>query len=245
MGEDPRIAITTYGRDERGRFSLPAAYVDCVRRAGGLAVLLAPGEPRLAEWLALADALILVGGGDLDPALYGGPRHPALYGVDRERDEGELALARRAVQSLVPTLGICRGTQVINVALGGTLHVHLPDVVGEGVAHRGKGPGEDALHAVEVEPSSRLARVLGATRIEPASSHHQAIRDVAPGLVVTARASDGTIEAVEMPEHPWLVAVQWHPESTAAQDATQQRLFDAVVRAAREARSRRGERIAT
>jgi len=245
MAQHPRIAITTYGRDERGRFSLPAAYVDCVRRAGGLAILCPPGEPRLAEWLALADALILVGGGDIDPALYGGPRHPALYGVDRERDEGELALARRAVQSGVPTLGICRGTQLINVALGGTLHVHLPDVVGERVPHRGSRPGEEALHEVEVEPSSQLARVLGATRIEPASSHHQAIRGLAPGLVVTARASDGTIEAVELPGHPWLLGVQWHPESTAARDATQQRLFEAVVRAAGEGRRRPSERIAT
>jgi putative glutamine amidotransferase len=235
--KSPRIGITTYGRNDEGRFTIPAKYVDAVRRAGGLPLLLAPGEPRLLEWLELADALILTGGPDVDPSLYRGAAHPEVYGIDRERDESDLFLARHAVASKMPALCICRGTQVLNVALGGTLVEHVPDVVGEKVLHRGK---ERAYtpHAVRVDERSRLAEILGATEMSPMSSHHQAIRDVAPGLDVVARAPDGIIEAVEMRAHPWLVAVQWHPESTAAEDATQQRLFDALVAAAREHRRR-------
>jgi len=233
----PRIGITTYGRNDEGRFTIPAKYVDAVRRAGGLPMLLAPGEPRLGEWLALVDALILTGGPDVDPALYHDAQHAEVYGIDRERDASDLFLAKHAVSSKTPALCICRGTQVLNVALGGTLHQHLPDVVGERVPHRGK---ERAYmpHAVHVDRGSRLAEILGATDVSPMSSHHQSIRDVAPGLNVVARAPDGVIEAVEMRDHPWLVAVQWHPESTAAEDAQQQRLFDALVEAAREHRRR-------
>jgi putative glutamine amidotransferase len=233
----PRIGITTYGRNDEGRFTIPAKYVDAVRRAGGLPLLLAPGEPRLSEWLEEVDALILTGGPDVDPLLYHGAQHAEVYGIDRERDASDLFLARHAVSSKMPTLCICRGTQVLNVALGGTLVEHVPDVVGERVLHRGK---ERAYtpHAVRIEPSSRLAEILGTTDVSPMSSHHQAIRDAAPGLEVVARAPDGIIEAVEMSSHPWLIAVQWHPESTAAEDPTEQRLFDALVAAARERRAR-------
>jgi putative glutamine amidotransferase len=231
----PRIGITTYGRNDEGRFTIPAKYVDAVRRAGGLPLLLAPGEPRLAEWLELVDALILTGGPDVDPKHYQGSKHPQVYGIDSERDASDLFLVRHVVKEKLPALCICRGTQVLNVALGGTLVEHLPDVVGEKVLHRGK---ERAYtpHAVRIDADSRLAEILGATEMSPMSSHHQSIRDVAPGLRVVARAPDGVVEAVEMREHPGLVAVQWHPESTAAEDATQQRLFDALVASAREHR---------
>jgi putative glutamine amidotransferase len=131
----------------------------------------------------------------------------------------------------VPTLGVCRGLQVINVALGGTLHEHLPDVVGESVLHR-LPPRVPTPHELEVLPGTRLAGILGETRFTASSWHHQAIDEVAPGLEVAARAPDGTIEAVEMPRHRWLVAVQWHPELTAAVEPLQQRVFDALARAA-------------
>src|SRR5436190_15862205 len=108
----PRIGITTYGRNDEGRFTIPAKYVDAVRRAGGLPLLLAPGEPRLLEWLELADALILTGGPDVDPVLYNGAKHPEVHGIDRERDASDLFLARHAVSSKLPALCICRGTQV-------------------------------------------------------------------------------------------------------------------------------------
>ncbi len=229
----PVIAITTYPRDERGRFHLPADYVEAVRRAGGLPWLVPPGEERWRELLARADALVLTGGGDVDPALYGGKPHPSLYGVDRGRDESEIELVRAAVERGKPALAICRGCQVVNVALGGNLIEHLPDEVGNGVTHRGEGPGARALHPVAIERGSKLAEIVGTLEREPSSSHHQAIRRVASGLEVVARAPDGAIEAVEMKSHPFFVAVQWHPEHTAAEDASQQRLFDALVAAAR------------
>lgn len=234
MSGAPVIGITTYARDERGRFHLPADYVEAVRRAGGLAWLIAPGEPRWRELFERLDALTLTGGGDVDPALYGGKSHAALYGVDRARDETEIALTRAAVEARKPALAICRGCQVVNVALGGTLIEHLPDEVGTRVQHRGEGAGTRALHRVTIEPGSKLAEIVGTEQPEPSSSHHQAIRRVAGGLEVVARAADGTIEAVEMRgQHPFFVAVQWHPEHTAADDPSQQRLFDALVAAAR------------
>jgi putative glutamine amidotransferase len=238
MNSSPRIGITTYGVNADGRFTLPARYVEAVRRAGGIPVLIAPGEPRLAELSEMLDAIVLTGGADIDPALYGEEPHPETYGIDSARDETDLSLARRAVETRTPALCICRGIQVLNVALGGTLIQHLPDVVGERVPH--KKTGGYVPHAVRVERGSRLAEILRATDSSPASSHHQAIAKVGTGLEVVARAPDGTIEAVEMREHPFLVGVQWHPEHTAGEDEAQQRLFDELVRAARQARERRG-----
>lgn len=228
----PVIGITTYGRDERGRYTLPSDYVAAVERAGAVPVLIPPSPAHAQRYLELVDGLILAGGGDLDPAHYDGDTHETLYGIDARRDELELELARRLVRRGQPTLAICRGMQVLNVALGGSLIEHLPAVVGEDVLHRAP-PREPTPHAVRVEPGSRLAAIAGAVEFAPMSWHHQAIRTVAPGLQVVARAPDGTIEAVEQPSHPWLIAVQWHPELTAATDPVQQRLFDALVNAAK------------
>jgi putative glutamine amidotransferase len=238
MAQAPIVGVTTYARNDRGRYTLPAEYVAAVRRAGGLPWLIPPGEPRWREIFERLDALLLTGGGDLDPAHYGGKDHPEIYGVDRTRDETEIALALAAVEEWKPTLAICRGCQVLNVALGGTLIEHLPDEVGDEVAHREEGPGTRTFHHVAIARGSRLAAIVGAEASEPSSSHHQALRDLARGLEVVARASDGTIEAVEMRSHPFLVAVQWHPENTAAEDPGQQRLFDALVAAARGAGAR-------
>ena len=236
----PVIGITTYGRDEDNRFRLPCLYVDAVRRAGGVVVLIPPdGEPA-EEIFTFIDGMILAGGGDIDPALYGGHPHETIYSVDAERDKSEMALARRLAVSAMPTLGICRGHQVINVALGGTLHEHLPDVVGDKILHR-LPPREATTHPIVVVPDSRIAAVLGENSFDAPSWHHQAIRKVAPGLVAVAQAPDGTIEACEMPAHPWLFSVQWHPELTAHASPTQQRLFDALVEACRKKRSTKSE----
>lgn len=230
----PVVGITTYApRAGLARFHLPVEYVAAVRRAGALPWLIAPGEPRLDELLPRLDGLVLSGGGDVDPERYGGRSHPEIYGVERERDATELELARLAYGRGLPTLGVCRGCQVINVAFGGTLVEHLPDEVGEAVAHRGEGPGTSILHDVELAEGSRVRAVVGAARARTSSSHHQAIRRLADGLAVAARAPDGTIEAVERGGHPFYLAVQWHPEETAATDAAQQRLFDALAEAAR------------
>jgi len=232
----PRIGLTTYARNEENWFQLPAEYVDAVRRAGGLPVLLAPGETRLDLWLDGLDGLILTGGGDLHPERYGGADHETIYNTDADRDRDELALARHLVESGLPGLCICRGLQVLNVALGGTLITHLPDVVGDRVAHR-TADRKPTPHDVAVDAGSRLAGVLGATDVTAASWHHQAVDRLGEGLEVVARAPDGTIEAVEIRGLASLVAVQWHPELTAADDPVQQRLFDEVVRTARERRT--------
>jgi putative glutamine amidotransferase len=230
----PILGLTTYApRENLARFHLPVEYVHAVRRAGALPWLIPPGEPRFEELLGHLDGLLLTGGGDLDPALYGGATdHPELYGIHRERDALELALARAAFARRLPTLGICRGCQVVNVAFGGSLIEHLPDEVGPELAHRGDGPGTASLHEVELARGSRLLAIVGRERPTTSSSHHQALRRVAPGFEVSARAPDGTIEAVERRDHPFYLAVQWHPEETAAEDPGQQRLFDALVAAA-------------
>jgi putative glutamine amidotransferase len=221
------IGITTYGRNDAGRYSLPVEYVSAVQRAGALPVLIPPGSPQPERYLDLVDGVILAGGGDIAPRHYGGDEHETLYGVDADRDALELALARAVLARKYPTLAICRGMQVLNVALGGTLIEHLPSVVGEQILHR-KPPRDPTPHAVNVKPDSRLAALAG-TALEPQSWHHQAIRELAPGLSAVAHAPDGTIEAVELDGAPWLIAVQWHPELTAHEDSRQQKLFDALV----------------
>jgi putative glutamine amidotransferase len=232
MTNAPRIGLTTYGRNEENRYTLPAEYVESVRRAGGIPILLPPGEPCLEEWWTTIDAMILPGGGDISPSCYDGDDHREVYMVDADRDRDEIALARHVVDTGFPTLAICRGMQVLNVAFGGTLIEHLPDVAGDGLPHRAAERGP-IPHPITVRPGSRLAEVMATTDVEPISMHHQAIRDVAEGFEVVAHASDGTIEALELPGHPWLLAVQWHPELTAADDPTQQRLFDELVNTAR------------
>ena len=229
------IAITTYGRNEDGHFFLPSDYVDSVRRSGACPILLPPGEEDLDSWLELVDGIIFPGGGDIEPSRYGGGEHEAIYMVDPERDTTEFALLEKVLDSGLPTLGICRGTQLLNVALGGTLVDHLPDHVGEEIAHS-LPPREPTPHAIRVEKGSGLAEILGETEFDAESWHHQAIREIAPGLTAVAQAPDGTIEAVEKKDHPWLYAVQWHPELTAAREPLQQRLFNALTEAALAAR---------
>ena len=187
------IGITTYARDESNKVTLPAEYIDSVRRAGGCAVLLPPGEEHFDVALEHLDALIIAGGGDIDPACYGGSQHPTVYMIDHERDAMELELAKRVIDSGLPTLCICRGIQIVNVALGGTLHVHLPEVFGEQIHHRAP-PREPTPHPVHVDTSSRLMEIMGPAVRDPMSWHHQAIDQVAPALKVVARARGDFIE---------------------------------------------------
>ena len=226
----PLIAITTYGRDEARAFALPVVYVEAVRRAGGVALLVPPGELHTDEVMERADGLMLTGGGDIDPAVYGGQTHETVYMVDADRDRMEMAMVKAAIADGLPTLAICRGSQVVNIALGGTLHVHLPEVVGETIKHR-LPPREPVPHPVTVKPDTHVARILGQTECEPMSWHHQGIAELADPLRVTAHAPDGTIEAAELPDHPWFIAIQWHPELTAEKDPAQQNLFDELVKA--------------
>ena len=175
--------------------------------------------------LARVDALVMVGGPDIDPARYGASRHPETEGVDARQDTFELALLQAAITDDVPVLAICRGMQALNVARGGTLVQHLPDIASAG-DHR------KVHHEVHLAPGSLVAAAIGAIDVCGHSVHHQAVDRVGEGLRITGRAADGTIEAVEF-EQGWVVGIQWHPEDTAAHDAHQSALFHALVAQAR------------
>ena len=206
-------------------------YSDSVRTAGGIPIVLVPvGSDDLDLILDRVDGILFTGGGDIDPARYGADRHDSVSGVDGERDQFELDLARRCFQRRIPTMAICRGLQVVNVALGGTLVQDLPshtgahghDVTGEGAYE----PHSDAL----IEPGCRLAAILGEGLHRINSIHHQAIEELGEGLQVVAAAPDGTIEAVEHDSDWSLIAVQWHPEFLGVRDhGPSHDLFEAFV----------------
>ncbi|OBI42216.1 gamma-glutamyl-gamma-aminobutyrate hydrolase [Mycobacterium kyorinense] len=208
---------------------LPAAYFQGVTRAGGVAMLLPPQpvDADIAERvLDGLDGLVITGGKDVDPAAYGQHPHPSTDEPGRERDAWEFTLLRGALRRALPVLGICRGAQVLNVALGGTLHQHLPDVIG----HSGHRAGNAVFSTLTVRTvaGTRLAGLLGESA-DVRCYHHQAIADVGEGLIVSAWDVDGVIEALELPGDDFVVAVQWHPEESL--DDLQ--LFTAIVDAAR------------
>lgn len=216
----PVIGLTTYRQQARsGAWDVPASflpgvYLDAVTLAGGIAVLLPPQPvgPTIADHvIAALDGLIITGGRDLDPAAYGQQAHPATDEPARDRDDWEFALLAAALRRRVPVLGICRGAQLLNVALGGTLHQHLPEVIG----HSGHRAGEAVFadSAVRVMPGSRLAGLVGPS-LAVKCYHHQAIDRLGDGLVASAVDADGVIEAVELPGPDFVLAVQWHPEET-------------------------------
>jgi putative glutamine amidotransferase len=217
-----------------GGYGVPENYVDAIRRAGGHPVLVLPGEDLSAEALLdRVDALVLVGGGDVEPARYGGSSDDHTYGVERDRDGLEIDLLLVADAGEVPTLAICRGMQVMNVAFGGTLIPHLPDRPGM-LAH-GTPSGEDRrTHLVKAAPDSLLAIATGADLLDCSTHHHQGVDALGENLVATGWAEDGLVEAIER-DRGWMLGVQWHPEDTAGSDDVQQRMFDALV--ARAARS--------
>jgi len=226
----PLIGITAYGEQaawgvwEQQAVLLPRLYTDAVFEAGGLPVLLAP-RPESVEAVDRLDGVVLAGGPDLDPRRYGAEPDPHTGLPRTDRDAAELAVLQRALELGRPVLAVCRGLQVLNVALGGTLVQHLPDSVGH-TGHNPR-PGVFGRTDIALDGGSHVATALGATVIAQCH-HHQAIDRLADGLVITGRAADGTIEAVELDERPFVVGVQWHPE----QDDP--RLFGALVAAARE-----------
>ena len=241
------IGLTTYAEPARmlvwdREFALlHASYLAATERAGGCAVLLPPqhgraggaGAERTAadEVLDRIDGLVLTGGADVDPARYGEVPAERTSAPRVQRDEWEMALTRGALDRDLPLLAICRGLQVLNVVLGGSLHQHLPDVAG----HEGHQPEPGVFGAVEVniEPGTRTAELIG-PRVRVSCHHHQALARLAPGLTVTGRADDGTVEAVEVPGQSFAIGVQWHPE----EDSADGRLFAALVEAAQRYRER-------
>jgi putative glutamine amidotransferase len=227
----PVVAVTAPRRqvDGRERVTLNTAYVRALDRAGlvplALPTMLAPERAVHALQAGCVHGLVLTGGEDVEPARYGATPHPKLEKPDTTRDAAELALIAAARQRRLAILGICRGIQVLNVALGGTLYQDLESERPGPVVHAG---GDDRRHAVRIEPGSLLEKTLGARSITVNSRHHQAIRELAPGLRAVAWAEDGLIEAVEAVDAgaPWTLAVQWHPE-----DLNERALFDGFARA--------------
>jgi putative glutamine amidotransferase len=223
------VGVSSYARaGEVPSFSIPTGYIDAVRAAGAVPIVLPPGERQPARLLEALNALIVSGGGDINPKAYGGAAHETVYSVCEERDEFEFALTRAALaDTRVPLLCICRGLQVLNVVCGGSLHVHLPEHYGEQVAHR-TAPRNTSMHAVRIDPDSRLAQILGTSEAQVRSWHHQSIDRLGDDLRPVAWAEDGVIEAVEHVRHPWCIGVQWHPEMQ-LDDPAQQRLFRALL----------------
>jgi gamma-glutamyl-gamma-aminobutyrate hydrolase PuuD len=234
----PTIAVVAYhlrpGRITGwlvGGYGVPENYIDAVRRAGGRPTLALPGDQTPpSELLDGFAGLLLVGGGDVDPARYGAVPDREIYGLEPDRDALEIGLLHEAARRQQPTLAICRGMQVLNVAFGGTLLQHLPDH--EGYLEHGAPNGEDhRRHDVKVEPGSILAEASGTEVLACSTHHHQGVDRVGEGLVPTGWSDDGLVEAVER-EDGWMLGVQWHPEDTAADDPPQQGLFDALIRQA-------------
>ncbi len=236
----PLIGITTYRKaDVRGYSQIGGAeaYVQAVARAGGLPVLVPLGldADALRAITERLDGILFTGGGDIAPACYGVETDLDLMLVDTDRDRVEFALLETALQNATPFLGVCRGLQVINVALGGTLYVDIAAELPQALPHRfyPDWPRDHLAHSVSVEEGSLLMRVLGAAEARVNSLHHQGVRELGEGLVATAQAPDGMIEALEVPDHPFGLAVQWHPENLQA-DPAMRNLFRALVNAAQQ-----------
>jgi putative glutamine amidotransferase len=227
-------AISTDGSPDRAY--LNRAYLHAVQQAGGIPLLLPP-QLTEASWQALSshmDALILTGGGDVEPARYGAAADPATTDVSPARDALELALTRRALEEQRPILAICRGIQVLNVALGGTLAQDLAGAGTDGIAHAQKEPRDQPTHPVRIAvEGTRLGRIVGAAELAVNSFHHQAIARVGHRLREVAWAPDGVVEAVELVETArFVIGVQWHPEELVERDAAARALFAAVVETA-------------
>jgi putative glutamine amidotransferase len=234
----PIIGLTASRRESPGGASLVTvaeAYTQALIQAGACPVVIPPGlaDRALEALLARLDGLLFTGGGDIQPESYGAGPHPKIYEVDSQRDELELHLLGQAIDQGKPFLGICRGLQVVNVGLGGTLYTDIAEQNPAALKHDyyPDWPRHHLAHPVRLEPGSRLARILGGTEQLVNSLHHQAVRQLAPGLRALGYAPDGLVEACELPGHPFGLAVQWHPECL-TEHAASRALFQALVEAA-------------
>jgi putative glutamine amidotransferase len=217
---------------------LQMSYINAVLNAGGVPVMIpsALPEPGWKQLLKRLDGILFTGGGDIATELFHGEFHPAVYGIDTPRDKIELGLAGLAAQQGKPFLGICRGLQIVNVALGGTLYTHIPDQHPNAILHDYE--GEDGIeartalvHPVRIEEGSLMSKIVVEPILNVNSLHHQGIKTLADGLTAVAFSPDGLVEAIELPQHPFGIAVQWHPEWLTDQEPIR-RLFKAFVDAA-------------
>jgi putative glutamine amidotransferase len=244
----PLIGITSsyVQMDGRPYNRMYAPNARAIADAGGLPVFIPThlDSDTLTALYAELDAILLPGGPDVDPSQYGQERHPLTIHIDDPRDQLELTLAQWGVRDDMPVFGICRGHQVLNVALGGTLVQDIPSQVQTTLAHDipNSMPRSTRIHDIEIEPDSRLATILGETRLSVNSLHHQSVQQPGPGAAITAVAPDGVVEALEVPEKAFVLSVQWHPEDLYTHDDAMRRLFTAFVEAARGYREQK-ERV--
>ena len=236
----PLIGITS--AHSQNKYGLPQihlmrTYVDAIIKAGGVPVII-PSELDEKGWKLLyekLDGVLFSGGGDIDPKVFHGEDHPRVEGIDNERDTLEVPLILQSIEDKKPFFAICRGFQVLNVALGGTLYTHISDQFSDKVQHdtpKGKARGIP-VHEVQVEEDTHLARIVGTPILKTNSWHHQGVKDISPPLRITARTPDGLVEAMELPDHPFAIAVQWHPEWM-PEDNAMNALFKAFVEASKK-----------
>jgi putative glutamine amidotransferase len=230
----PLIGVTTRsakGSDGNPITSIQHSYIRAVAQAGGLPVLIPSilEEEDFLDIYSRLNGILFSGGGDISLDHFNGADHPRIGEIDPMRDHTELTLLRTAAEDGKPMLGICRGVQVMNVALGGTLYTHIPDQVQNALDHSYPGELRQTLvHPVNVDESARVAEIFGETLLHVNSLHHQAVKDIAPRLKAVGHAPDGVAEVIEMPDHPFAVGVQWHPEWLQDQPAMR-RLFKSFV----------------
>jgi len=230
----PRVGLTLDAAGDGRRYLLKVEYAEAVWEAGGLPVpLVHPPHGGAGELLSAVEALVVTGGAfDVPPELYGEARRPACGPSKPARTEAELALLRAALDGGLPVLGVCGGMQLLAVALGGTLHQDLAADLGI-TGHEQPPPKDLPSHPVAVEPGSLLARLVGEDRLRVNSTHHQAVKAPGQGAVVTARAPDGVIEALELPGRPFALGVQWHPEAVRVHEPRHLRIYAGLVEAAK------------
>jgi len=247
LGKRPLIACTTYHKSVSQTppiemMGLMPAYIEAIREAGGIPLLVPLGatEDELLIILDQVDGVLLPGGGDINPEMYHGQRHETLRDINPDRDRVEIFMARKAIQQGKSLLAICRGHQLLNVALGGSLWADIADLMPDAMRHDYyvTFPRTHLAHSVQIAPQSHLAHCLGQTEMMVNSLHHQGIRDLAPELSVTAVSPDGLVESIELPGHPFAVGVQWHPENLIVEVPAMLGLFKGLVDAALAGRHR-------
>ncbi len=230
-----QVRRSHHGEPPRVEMALGLPYLRAVERAGGLPVVLPPlALDRIAPLLDRLSGVLLSGGPDLDPSAYGSEAHPELGPTEPQLDAFEVELAREAEERGLPIVGICRGAQALNIARGGTLHQHVPEITDGSVVHRDSEPGKEARHAVRIAPGSLLAEVVGAGPIEVNSFHHQSVDKLGSDLGAVAWSDDGVVEAIEGRQESLLLGVQWHAETLVDDDPVELALFERLVRAAEE-----------
>ncbi len=236
MTARPRIALTLDADPARATYELKASYVDAVLAAGGLPILLPHARRAAAAYLALADGIVVTGGAfDIPPELYGETRRKECGETRPERTAFEKDLLEAALAARLPVLGVCGGMQLMNVVRGGTLHQDLP--ADTGIAGHEQPPPKDVpSHDAAIVPGTLLASLVGTQTLRVNSTHHQAVKDPGAGVLVSARAPDGVVEAIELPDIPFAIGVQWHPEATARSDPRSAAIYRGLVEAARSGR---------